>query len=153
MNMFLKTSSRLINLKNVSSINIVKEKFRIIFNLNYSIHIQTGTGSKHISDYVYWDGISASDLESNIEHVEKNIFFKLNFLSKINNGWVNINQISSLKFSEKKNRVIFNLSHPVSFKDMENNTRATSEFVYVDCQNSEKFKQYVEYVNQIIGEK
>jgi hypothetical protein len=151
--MFLNTGSRIINLANVSSINIVKEKFRIIFNLNYSIEIQTSAGSKHISDYVYWDAITADGLQTNIQYLEKDKFLKMTFLSKLNNGYVNINQISSMKFSEKKNRVIFNLSHPVTFKDHENTPRVTSEFVYVDCQNLEKFKDYVQYVNQIIGEK
>lgn len=154
--MFLHTNDRIINLKNVSNINILKDKNRIVFNLNYNIEIITdfeGYG-KFISDYVYWDAISSDNLRQNVEHLEENQYFKDNFLPEFhNNGYININEISSIKFSEKKHRVIFNLSHPITFKDYDGNERITSEFVYVNCQDFKKYKEYVEFVKSTLSDK
>lgn len=147
--MFLKTNDRVINLKNVSNINILRDRNRIVFNLNYNIEISTDFDSfgKFISDYVYWDSISGVDLELNLGHLVQNQYFKDNFLKQANGeGYINKNEISSIKFSEKKHRVIFNLSHPVTFKDYDGNERITSEFVYVNCKDFAQYKEYVQYV-------
>lgn len=155
--MFLKTNDRLINLKNVSNINILKDinknKFRIIFNMNYNIEIQNGNHSKFISDYVYWDSINKQDLEQNIVHLEGNKYFQDNFISHAEKtGFININEISSVKLSEKKHRVIFNLSHPVTFRDFDGKEKITSEFVYVNCVDFKQYNQYVQYIQNEIGE-
>lgn len=145
--MFLQTNDRIINLKNVSNINILVDDFRIIFNLNYNIEIETDYGSKLISDYVYWDCINQSDLEHNLKYIDANAYFSQNFISSSDRtSFININEISSIKFSEKKNRVIFNLSHPVTFRDYYKNERITSEFVYVNCDSPAKYKEYIQYV-------
>lgn len=150
--MFLKTNDRIINLKNVSNINILKDRNRIIFNLNYNIEIVTDyDSSKQISDYVYWDSINSDDLLQNLDHLEKSKYFKENFIEQIDGqGFINVNEISSIKFSDKKLRVIFNLSHPVTFRDHSGTERITSEFVYVNCRSPQKYKEYVAYVNEII---
>lgn len=151
--MFLQTNDRIINLANVSNINILVDKNRIVFNLNYSIEIDANGKTKLISDYVYWDSVNKENLELNIKHLSSNGYFKNNFLIQPNeNGFININEISSVKLSEKKNRVIFNLSHPVTFKDFDSNERITSEFVYVNCKDVNEFKLYVVYVKTILGE-
>lgn len=155
--MFLKTNDRLINLKNVSNINIVKEydrsRFRIIFNMNYNIEIQNYRQSKMISDYVYWDGIDEDDLLHNIIHLNGNKYFQDNFIKQLEGeGYINKNEISSVKFSEKKHRVIFNLSHPVTFTDFDGNDKITSEFVYVNCNDYTQYKEYVQYIQEQIGE-
>ena len=155
--MFLKTNDRLINLKNVSNINILKDfkkgKFRIIFNMNYNIEILNGNHSKFISDYVYWDSIDKQDLEQNIAHLNANKYFNQNFISHADStGFVNKNEISSVKFSEKKHRVIFNLSHPVTFKDFDGREKITSEFVYVNCTDFNQYKQYTQFIQNEIGE-
>ncbi len=150
--MFLKTNDRVVNLKNVSNINIIRgrERNRIIFNMNYHIEIKEG---KFISDYVYWDAIDTQDLEQNIGYLIKNKYFCDNFIEQIDGkGYINVLEISSIKFAEKKNRVIFNLSHPITFKDFSDCTKLTSEFVYVNCSTFEKYKHYVEYVQQELGD-
>lgn len=155
--MFLQTNDRLVNLKNVSNINIIidnyKRRFRIVFNMNYNIMIQTDGGDKFISDYVYWDSYNEDDLQMNIAHIKTNMYFNDNFIDQLDGtGFININEISSVKLSEKKNRVIFNLSHPVTFTDYEGNEKITSEFVYVNCGNRNKYNDYVHYVNENLGE-
>jgi len=150
---FLQTNDRIINLANVSNINILVDKNRIVFNLNYSIEIDANGKAKLISDYVYWDSVNKDNFELNIKHLGDNNYFKDNFLTRSDdNGFININEISSVKLSEKKNRVIFNLSHPITFKDFDGNERITSEFVYVNCKDVNEFKQYVNYIKTILGE-
>jgi len=153
--MFLKTNDRLINLKNVSNINILndsyKNKYRIIFNMCYNIEIKNNGNSKFISDYVYWDSIDYDDLAHNINYLKNNKFFNDNFINQINDqGFINVNEISSVKFSEKKHRVIFNLSHPVTFTDFDRNEKLTSEFVYVNCNDFKQYNEYVQYIQKYI---
>ena len=153
--LFLQTNDRIINLKNVSNVNILRGRNRIVFNLNYNIEIVTDFEgfSKLISDYVYWDSINDGDLKQNIKHLEKDNYFQDNFIKqKDGDGYININEISSIKFAEKKHRVIFNLSHPITFRDYDGNERITSEFVYVNCRNFEEYKKYVKYIKNAIGE-
>ena len=145
--MFVTVSDKVVNLKNVSNINIVGS--RIIFNMNYNINIGH---NKFISDYVYWEG-TQDDLNARLKILNCNDYFVSNFIEKVNNGYVNINEISSMKLLENKYRVIFNLSHPVSFKDHNGVQRLTSEFVYVDCGHEKEFKEYVKYVKVKLGEK
>lgn len=151
--MFLQTNDRIVNLKNVSNINILNDKNRIVFNLNYNIEMPSNSwnSSKMISDYVYWDAISNADLEQNITHILRMPYFIENFISSNdNNVFINLNEISSVKFSEKKTRVIFNLSNPVTFKDYDGNEKITSDFVYVNCYDLEDYKNYVEQIKQKI---
>lgn len=151
--MFIKTNDRIVNLKNVSNINILGDRKRIIFNLNYNIQIASNYKTKFISDYVYWECSDAETLATNLKTIYDDTFFSDNFINQIDErGFVNKNEISSIKFSEKKNRVIFNLSHPVTFKDYDGNERLTSEFVYVNCKNYNEYTEYKEYIKTKIGE-
>ena len=151
--MFLQTNDRTINLRNVSNINILHASNRIVFNLNYNIEIPNATcaGTKLISDYVYWDAVDAQDQQENISRLLANEYLAENFLrDSSNNVFVNMNEISSIKYSEKKHRVIFNLSHPVTFRDHDKKERVTSEFVYVNCNSFAHYKEYVNYVKTTI---
>lgn len=150
--MFLKTNDRIVNLKNVSNINIIKDRNRIVFNLNYQIEISDKWNTKFISDYVYWDAINADDMKYNLKHLMDNKYFKDNFILQVDgNGFINVQEISSVKFSEKKSRVIFNLGHPVTFVDFDGRNKITSEFVYVNCENSEQYNEYTKYVMKELG--
>ena len=146
--MFLQTNDRIINLQNVSNINILKDRNRIVFNMNYNIEISTNYGDKkYISDYVYWDARDIREVEKYLEKLNVIDYFNENFINQIDgNGYINKNEISSVKFSDRKNRVIFNLSHPVTFKDFDGNDKITSEFVYVNCNNSTQYEKYLNYV-------
>jgi hypothetical protein len=147
-NMFLKTNDKIINLKNVSNINILEK--RIIFNMNYSIEIFK---NKFISDYVYWDALNLDDLDENLKKLFLNDYFNKNFFKKLDGkGFINKNEISSIKFDKNKNRVIFNLSHPVTFKDSKSIEKLTSEFVYVNCNTIDKYNLYINNIKETFGE-
>jgi hypothetical protein len=152
--LFVKTKDRMVNLQNVSNVNILTDRNRVIFNLNYNIEITTGQNrnSKLISDYVYWDADNENELKNNIAQLFEHDYFFDNFLTKDGDkGFININEISSIKFIDSKKRVIFNMSHPVTFKDFDGNNKITSEFVYVNCKNLEQYKDYIQYVENKLG--
>jgi len=152
--MFLQTNDRLINLQNVSNINILRGRRRIVFNMNYSIEIDNNGKKKLVSDYAYWDAVSDADFELNIAHLENHEYFQDEFIrqqyvgSNVT-GYINLNEISSIKFSDKKNRVIFNLANAIMYRDQDNNERLTSDFVYVNCGSTESYNEYKEYVESI----
>lgn len=136
----IKVNDLIVNLKNVSNIVILNN--RIVFNMNYTICIKTDYHDKFISDYIYWD----SNVEINREFLYKNKYIRDNFI-KINKNLINKNEISSIKFLESQTRIIFNMSHPVTFKDRNGNKSLTSEFVYIDFNQISEFlkaKQKIE---------
>ena len=150
MKTFIKTNDRLVSLKNVSNINIItKSEPRIVFHLNYFIEIERDGRFKMISDYVYWDFISHSDFENAMAVLRGNEFIKSKFIEH-RDGFVNIDEVSSIKFAEKKNRVIFNMSHPVTFVDYNGDDNVTSEFVYVNCNTREDFVRFKSEVENTI---
>jgi hypothetical protein len=143
---FINTKEQILNLKNVSNVNVITERNRIVFNLNFNIEIPQKNTNKKISAYVYWDGDNLKDLDDNLKFLEENEYFKNNFIKQLNSGFINKNEISSVKFLYEKKRVIFNLSHPVHFYDSFNKEKMTSEFVYVNCKNDDVYNDYAEYV-------
>jgi DNA integrity scanning protein DisA with diadenylate cyclase activity len=139
---------------NVSNINILKDSNRIIFNMNYNIEItyfdkvQRKEMNKFISDYVYWDSNNYKELIENLKTLQSLKYFDSTFIKQnADNGFINKYEISSVKFADKKYRVIFNLSHPVTFTDFDGNEKITSEFVYVNCSDQDQYNAYVNYVN------
>lgn len=133
----------MVNLKNVSYINIAKDRRRIVFNMNYGIEIEKNGEYKYISDYVYWDMIDDENFEFALKYLQLNEFIKHNFIAYAS-GYINRDEISSIKFAEKKKRVIFNLSHSITFVDYHGHSRITSEFVYVDF---DRFKDYQNFIS------
>jgi DNA integrity scanning protein DisA with diadenylate cyclase activity len=124
-----------------------------VFNLNYNIEIETNYKTKYISDYVYWDSQDTQTMANNLHYLSEIKYFNDNFINQVNgNGFINKNEISSIKFIPRKNRVIFNLSHPVTFKDFDGKDKITSEFVYVNCNNETQYAEYKNYVSEKLGE-
>lgn len=151
--MFIKINDKIINLTNVSNIHILERKKRIIFNMNYSVQIKTNQGvQRNVSDYVYWDAFSEEEMKENLKTLWSDETFIGTFLSGVDdNVCINTAEISTVKFIDRKNRVIFNLSHPVTYNDKDNVQRITSDFVYVDCISQETFGAYVKYVQEMLG--
>lgn len=142
---FVRADQQMVNLQNVSTIKVIKEELRIVFNMNYHIDLLIGTNTvSKISDYVYWDCDSVEELSGNLFDILGSRYFRDNFISQIDNAYINKNEIGSVKFDHDKMRVIFNLSHPVTFKRAE--SRCTSEFVYVNCLNLEEYQEYIDYL-------
>lgn len=139
---FIQTNDRIVSLNNTSNINVLKKDRRIVFNLSYPIEIVEFGNSKLISDYVYWDFISDIDYNNALKNINNNNYINNNYIEH-NNGFINKNKISSIKFSDKKMRVIFNLSHQITYYDMNGTPKITSEFVYVDFNNAQDYRNYV----------
>lgn len=139
---------QMVNLQNVSSVKVIEEELRIVFNMNYPIALKVGGTLKKISDYVYWDCSGSEELAFSLSDILVSEYFRENFLTQIGNCFVNKNEIGSIKLDNDKMRIIFNLSHPVAFRGQ--NARCTSEFVYVDCKDQEEYKLYVDYLKRSI---
>ena len=67
-----------------------------------------------------------------------------NFIKKpaSGNGYINLNRVSSVKFDNSKNRIIFNFANSIDF--MNHNAqnaqfKITSEFIYCDFTDPDKF--------------
>jgi hypothetical protein len=152
--MFINANNSLVNLEKVSNVNIIEGKNRIVFNMNYSIEMKRGFGTKMISDYVYWDASSTAEFQEIKKELYKNSYFSMNFLqgSEYNGSisYINLNEISSVKVNDDRKRIIFNLSHSVTFKDTNKDERLTSAFVFVDFRNADQFKQYVDGLNNLL---
>lgn len=147
--MLIKTNDRTINLKNVSNINVIKDRNRIVFNFNHSIDIS----NKVISGYYYWDFHDTVHFNGGLNHLANNAYISENFITLNDKaGFVNINEISSIKFIEHKNRVIFNLSNAVTFKDHNKKSSITSEFVYANLESATSYNNFVAYVNTLTGD-
>ena len=142
-NELIKVNDLIVNLKNVSNIVILHN--RIVFNMNYTICIKTSYGDKFISDYVYWD----SDVDLNRELLHNNKYIRDNFII-IKNHLINKNEISTIKFLEYQSRIIFNMSHPVSFKDKSGAKSLTSEFVYIDFNKTTEFLDAKNKIESVI---
>lgn len=154
MSSFIQLDNMLVNLQNVCNINIKNDSYkkRIIFNMNYNIEINTNNGLKMISDYVYWDSHSETHIVDSVEELYNNDYFVNNFIHQGSpkKGYININEISSIKYSPHKNRVIFNLSHPISFVDYDKSVKVTSEFIFVDFNTTNELNDYVEYIKGVL---
>lgn len=139
----------LVNLRNVSNINILKSN-RIVFNMNYMIGIIRGNEKRNISDYVYWDSSSLEIMSDKLSLLKNHKFIKENFIF-VDNCYVNTSEISSVKFLEKQNRVVLNLSHPVTFNGKHNQSNLTSEFVYINCKSVDEFISKKKEVITLLG--
>ena len=142
-NELIKVNDLIVNLKNVSNIVILNN--RIVFNMNYTICIKTAYHDKFISDYVYWD----SNVEINRDFLYSNKHIQDNFII-INKHLINKNEISTIKFLESQSRIIFNMSHPVTFKDRNGNKNLTSEFVYIDFDKTSEFLEAKHKIESVI---
>ena len=85
--MFLKVNNAVVNLDNVSNINLIKHRNRIAFNMNYNIELRIDEKTKYISDYVYWDAKDDREYEDNLRRLQSDDFFICEFI-KHPNGFV-----------------------------------------------------------------
>lgn len=165
-------NDRKLNLKHVSSISLDYSRDKIIFKLDYAINpiikkgndlnydnsdVVNSTKShdmrKISTGYIYTYGIQ--DVLNRLYLVP---YFDDNFIKKNlkpddhdDLGYINLENVTSIKFESNKNRVVINFSNSVTFYDY--NTKdniLTSEFLYLDFLSDERFKNYVDYINKFI---
>jgi hypothetical protein len=103
--------------------------------------------------YVYTYGI-----QSVLNNIVKVPYFNDNFINKQLDrddhddlGFINLENVTSVKFEYDKNKVIFNFSNSVTFYDkFEKTNNLVSEFLYLNFISDTRFKKYIDYVNQYI---
>jgi len=134
--------NKIINIDNVSNIAIdnCSNNKKVIFNLGYSIKVFDG---KVTSDYVYWKFDSDIELKEIVNR----------FLPKIrhwihpaydNHHYINPSSISSIKFEDRKYRVIFNLNYSTSIPN--NIDKITGDFEFFDFNDYKDYTEFCEYV-------
>jgi len=153
--MFLKVNelNTVINLKNITNIKIDKINNRIIFNFNYSKNLTCINKNtlkpytKIISDYCYYDFKSEKDMTDFKQTLMQNSYIKDNFIDleefSQSSNIVNRNHIASIKY-EHESRVILAFDNSVSFQDVKNNVRTTSDFIYIDFDDKDQCSNFIE---------
>ena len=163
-----------INLEHVSHISLDYSRDKIIFKMDYAINVmQKKRGEdknsqeynlydenfnkemintkKIVTGYIYSFGVS--DCLKKLQNIP---FFKDNFVQKTLNvddandiGWMNLDKVTSLKFDHDRNRVVINFANSVTYYDFSRKEEIlTSEFLYLDFINDEKFNAYVDYLRK-----
>lgn len=142
MSSFFVKDNQIVNLQNVSTIKLHREKNRIIFNLNYSIKIERNGTEKLRADYVYWDFDDTKTLDDIFYKLSKARFVKDNFIDLRYGGiLVNKASISSIKLELSTNRLIFNLNNLRDFSNPKAGIHTTSDFFFIDYVTAEQAKE------------
>ena len=141
--------NQIINLDHVSSITYDVENFRIIFNLDYCVEIDVDSGKgkkikKLITDYIYVNFDSMESYSAASVKLNSTISEIPNFIKKpaSGNGYINLNRVSSVKFDNSKNRIIFNFANSIDFMNHNSQNaryKITSEFIYCDFDDQNKY--------------
>lgn len=131
-------NQKIVNIKNVTSIALFPDKFRIVFNMNYSITLPNS--SQLISDYVYWEATSLDQYKEMFNSFRNMIDRWVESPSFGIKRFINPEYISSIVMdSSDKYKIIFNLSHTISMKNSEG---LTSEYIYFKFNDLKEFNQY-----------
>ena len=148
-----KPDEKMVNIKNVTNIAFEeyvdrngKDTYKTIMNFDYNVSLKQDY-SKHVPDYQYF---ITHDKEEHQDYMDQ-------MSGLINDhGWlaprvsgninriINPDKISFIATDERKNRIIFNIATTVTFYS--NNTRKTSDFIYVDFPTLEEFKSEYLYL-------
>jgi hypothetical protein len=141
-----------INLDNVSNIGFIPEKNRIIINFNYSISLSKSS-EKKIADYRYLDFDSQEEFEEFVTDLckmaEQKFYIMPNVEEFLDKHWVNPRHISYLNTDVKKNRIIFNMTNPIT-KLVNDELRTINDFVFWDFDTLEKFEEALKEVSDIV---
>jgi len=143
-----------INFDNISKIN-VQYKDRIVLNYNHSItRNQWSKGDNptkstgKFSGYYYIDKSNTKNYNEIVDMLYfdekfKDVFYPTMYLGKIT-GFVNVNEISSVKFCEDRLSVIFNLSNSVTAQKDNPDKLESAESVISIFSNIETYTDYFE---------
>ena len=123
-------NNRVINLENVSTIKVDEVKERIYFNMNFATQNSNGT---YIQDYVY-----VKNTEDTLNSITSNLNTCDGFIKYDENKWINLKQISSMKYDEESKRVIMNLSNPHTY-EFRHGSKVLAEFIYMENVTEDDF--------------
>jgi len=153
-------NSKIVNLDQVSNVSFNHEtdrfgnlQYKIIMNFGYQISLK-GQNEKRIADYCYFvfDEFQHDLFMEYQDHFTKQINKELWIAPKINrtiNRIVNPDYVSFVAVDPSKNRVIMNLACSVSWYS--NPERMSSDFIYLDFNSEDEYKQEYRYIKEQIG--
>lgn len=140
---------RIVNLKNVSTISVDRDKSRIAFNFNYSINIPLAGSTKTVPGYIYWNFKSGSlkELYGAYDKLKSSAYVRTHFVERddYNPGFINLEAVTSVHFSEQRQCVIFNMNNPVYVydKDQPDRRKNIGDVIFV---NPNDYNDYVKTV-------
>ena len=149
--MFIIHNDKIVNLLNVSSFKLHRTKCRIIFNMNYTIKIN----SRYSSDYVYFDFDNENSMYEMFENIKKDYYFRGRFI-RLENGydgiWVNRDNISSIKkvVSNGSYTLIINYNFGESFIDKNGRGGVTSGYTSLTCRSEEQLNDNFNYLAELV---
>ena len=149
--MFIIHNDKIVNLANVSSFKLHRTKCRIIFNMNYTIKIN----SRYSSDYVYFDFDNENSMYEMFENIKKDYYFRGRFI-RLENGydgiWVNRDNISSIKkvVSNGSYTLIINYNFGESFIDKNGREGVTSGYTSLTCRSEEQLNDNFNYLAEML---
>lgn len=138
--------SKTINIEQVSNIGIDIKKFRIIFNLQYSINIF----GKQTPDYVYFEYKDVNDLQKAVKALLEVIKDDFLISSDKRQRLVAKKCISSINYIEKQKRIIFNLNYDITHPN--DSSKLTSDFVFWTFNNETEFYNDMKKLSDITKE-
>jgi len=135
-------SEKIINLKNVSTIQLDSERKKIIFNFINSINIM----DRETPDYCYQNFKTPEETEEAFEALKQTRYIKENFIiskKQTNRGEIlNKNFITSINIDERRKRIIFNLNFSITIFDTKlQKPIKISKFVYFDYKSVQQMKE------------
>ena len=149
--MFIIHNDKIVNLANVSSFKLHRTKCRIIFNMTYTIKIN----SRYSSDYVYFDFDNENSMYEMFENIKKDYYFRGRFI-RLENGydgiWVNRDNISSIKkvVSNGSYTLIINYNFGESFIDKNGREGVTSGYTSLTCRSEEQLNDNFNYLAELV---
>lgn len=147
---YIKANDTFVNLEQISNINVLEHRNRIVFNFGYSVAIEVRGNNKVISDYIYSDFDNEEDFQKSLKDLYSNDYVKENFITQgLKGGLINKSKISSFKVQPEKLRIIFNMSHGVEIT-ANNKDILAPEFVYVNFDTKDEYNQYIELINKTL---
>lgn len=145
---YVQANDTFINLAQISNINVLEHRNRIVFNFGYPVLIEIKDSKKIISDYIYNDFNDKNSFNEYLNSLYGNDFIKENFLIQgKKGGLINKEKISSFKVQEDKLRVIFNMSHSIEINTNGKDILAP-EFVYVNFDTKSEYNEFIDLINK-----
>lgn len=133
-------NNRAINLDKVSTVKVDNVKERIYFNMNFVTQNSNGV---FMQDYVY---VKLND--DNLKTISCVMDSSKVFVKYDKNKWVNIKQVSSMKYDEEAKRIIMNLSNPHTY-EFPHGSKVLAEFIYMENATMDDFTNIVNIAKTI----
>lgn len=132
-------TDRIINLDSVSSIALLEQDHRVVFNMAYACTVSSmGTKKKgtELADYIYWDNYD----DEQLHWILNSDYIKQNFVQFPGHcRLINKHHIASIKIDEERSRVIVNIKCSIRLRP---GADLSSDFIFIDAQSPEQFNEF-----------